>query len=277
MQPILEVDTIIEVSRSEQEFIDIILETKDPSCQGFKNGEIKFVERVGGYGELMFSINGGPFTGKDNYPFLDQGAYTIVAKDSLGCEVIKEIIINPPTEIEFNLGDDRVVQLGESTDISIVTNVPPDSVDQIIWSDTTALVCTKCLFQTIQPPRTTLYQVELIDINGCSAYDELLISVIDNFKLELPNVINPSSSNGNDVFFIDQTQGIVQVNFLSIFDRWGNRMYHAENFTPGDQDFGWNGIFNGEPVLPGVYPYVVELILENGETILHHSDITIVR
>ena len=80
------------------------------------------------------------------FQFLDPGTYSITARDSLGCIVSKEVTLYPPRDIFIDAGEDRLVELGETTDIVLTTNVPPDSVDQILWSDTSALICTKCLF-----------------------------------------------------------------------------------------------------------------------------------
>ncbi|NNF36835.1 MAG: hypothetical protein HKN68_22220 [Saprospiraceae bacterium] len=270
-------DTTITVVRTEQEFDDFILLSQNPSCIGFQNGQISFSEKVGGYGQLLFSFEGGPFNLKDEFQFLDPGTYSIIARDSLGCELSKEVTLFPPRDISIDVGEDRTVDLGSTTDLIINTNVPPDSVDQIIWSDTSALICTKCLFQTIQPIKSTLYEVELIDVNGCSVTDEVLITVPTSINIQLPNVIRPTSTSGNDVFFIAQTKGIKHINFLSIFDRWGNRMFHAEDFGPGDENIGWDGTFLDKPALPGVYPLVAEFILDNGETLIHHADLTVIR
>ena len=53
-------DTTVVIERTEQEFLDFILEELSPSCPGFKNGQINFLQQIGGYGPLEFSFNGGP-------------------------------------------------------------------------------------------------------------------------------------------------------------------------------------------------------------------------
>ena len=54
-------------------------------------------------------------------------------------------------------------------------------------------------------------------------------------------------------------------------------MFHAENFLPGDNTIGWDGMFLGKPALPAVYVVISQLELENGNTILVESDLTVVR
>jgi hypothetical protein len=270
-------DTTISISRTPQEFEDFTAIVSDPSCVGFQNGMISFESQVGGYAPLRFSFEGGPFALKNDFQFLDAGTYTITARDSLGCEVTKTFTIDPPNEIFLDLGDDRSIELGESTDLIITSNISPDSIAQLLWSDTTALRCLDCLEQTITPNRTVVYNLKLIDLNGCMVEDEVLIRVPQEIDVKYPNVFRPSSSNGNNIFYLPQTRGINRVKFLSIYDRWGDRMFHAEDFLPGDDTIGWDGMFLGKAALPGVYVVLSEVILENGTSVLIESDVTLFR
>jgi gliding motility-associated-like protein len=61
----------------------------------------------------------------------------------------------------------------------------------------------------------------------------------------------------------------------SIFDRWGNLVYGSE--APS---FSWNGFFNEEPVMPGVYAYVIQFdYVFDGNTRQEvlYGDVTVVR
>ena len=46
---------------------------------------------------------------------------------------------------------------------------------------------------------------------------------------------------------------------LRFYDRWGNLMFINENFVPNQPSLGWDGRFNGKPVVPGVFVYVFEV------------------
>ncbi|NNE26372.1 MAG: hypothetical protein HKN09_05975, partial [Saprospiraceae bacterium] len=49
-----------------------------------------------------------------------------------------------------------------------------------------------------------------------------------------------------------------------------------EDADPNLEEVYWDGYFNGKPVLPGVYVYMTDLLLEDDEQALYVGDITVV-
>jgi len=78
------------------------------------------------------------------------------------------------------------------------------------------------------------------------------------FEVLLPSIINPgNSANATASVF---TTGIPRLVIkYTIYDRWGNVMYQAKNFSSNDRSIGWNGNFNGKNADSGVYMYIVEI------------------
>ncbi|MBK9689855.1 MAG: gliding motility-associated C-terminal domain-containing protein [Saprospiraceae bacterium] len=64
---------------------------------------------------------------------------------------------------------------------------------------------------------------------------------------------------------------------LSVFSRWGERMYHKTNFTISENEGLWDGTFRGQKVQPGVYVYQLTYTNEKGEEVMLTGDITVVR
>ena len=61
----------------------------------------------------------------------------------------------------------------------------------------------------------------------------------------------------------------------TIFDRWGNLVFGSK-----DIPFNWDGFFNEEPVMPGVYAFVIriEYLLEgDSQQKSLYGDVTVVR
>lgn len=96
-----------------------------------------------------------------------------------------------------------------------------------------------------------------------------------NYKIELknsylceyyiPNVIR-FNSDLNDIFTL-YTNGSFPYH-LEVFDRWGNNLVNEDFYTNIN---GWNGFFNGQKCLPGVYTYFIKCedqILKGDLTIL---------
>ena len=52
---------------------------------------------------------------------------------------------------------------------------------------------------------------------------------------------------------------------MAIYDRWGNNLFLRTDFPPDDADYGWDGSYRDKSMDPGVYIYVIEVILPDGE------------
>ncbi|MBP8086388.1 MAG: gliding motility-associated C-terminal domain-containing protein, partial [Saprospiraceae bacterium] len=61
----------------------------------------------------------------------------------------------------------------------------------------------------------------------------------------------------------------------TIYDRWGNLVY-SSNALP----FTWDGFFNGDIMMPGVYAYVITVsYMVNGQEFekVFSGDVTLIR
>ncbi|MDR0543383.1 MAG: gliding motility-associated C-terminal domain-containing protein [Dysgonamonadaceae bacterium] len=94
---------------------------------------------------------------------------------------------------------------------------------------------------------------------------------IGSSDLQLPNTFSPGSSFGsNDIYRVAYKS---LINFkASIYNRWGNLMYHWE-----DPAQGWDGRVDGRFVPAGVYFIVVEATGADGKKYSQSSDINILR
>ncbi len=90
----------------------------------------------------------------------------------------------------------------------------------------------------------------------------------------------PFSPNGdgfNDNFTIFGGPGARVIRTLRVFDRWGNLVFEAQNVPLGQEQYGWDGRFNGEPLSPGVFTYLAEVEFIDDVVVLEEGDVTIVR
>ncbi len=93
------------------------------------------------------------------------------------------------------------------------------------------------------------------------------------YNLILPNIIYPGSSD-QGTFHINSGSDLFIQEF-SIYDRWGNLMYHKTD-EPLHLHQGWNGTFNGIPVVDGVYAYYIQ-VLWDGYIFKYSGDITVIK
>ena len=73
---------------------------------------------------------------------------------------------------------------------------------------------------------------------------------------------------------------ISNIKDMKIYDRWGNLMYQRSDFPANDPAYGWNGTFNGNQVVQGVYTWVVELEYDSkgsGDLEVFSGDLTVIR
>ena len=69
-----------------------------------------------------------------------------------------------------------------------------------------------------------------------------------------------------------------EVRSIHIYNRWGHRVFSNEGFTVNDPTAGWDGRTAGGDEHPGgVYVYVTEVELYDGEIQLLRGNFTLVR
>lgn len=97
-----------------------------------------------------------------------------------------------------------------------------------------------------------------------------------NNDIYIPNVFSPDGDGINDVFSVSFGSDLEVTSMAgTIFDRWGNLVYGSK-----ERPFDWDGFFNEEPVMPGVYVYVIQIEylfggISRQETF--YGDVTVVR
>tara|TARA_R110000737_G_C14346195_1_gene444270 strand:- start:205 stop:672 length:468 start_codon:yes stop_codon:yes gene_type:complete len=140
-------------------------------------------------------------------------------------------------------------------------------------------ICADCLDQTLTPPVTTFYILDITNDKGCTAQDNLTIFVHLEQTIFVPNIFSPDNDGRNDLFYITTDDDVeARVNYMKIFDRWGNLVYFSENFEPNNHSLGWDGTFKGKTLNSQVLVYVIEVefTLESEvRTQLFKGDITI--
>ncbi|NNC94115.1 MAG: hypothetical protein HKN92_01040, partial [Chitinophagales bacterium] len=68
------------------------------------------------------------------------------------------------------------------------------------------------------------------------------------------------------------TQGIHQINYFRIYDRWGQLIYETDNIYEG-----WNGTISGKMSNSDVFVYYVSATCSGGLSIMKTGNITLIR
>lgn len=205
---------------------------------------------------------------------LSSNDYQLVVTDSEGCTTDTLFNIDQPEEIIL-LGPNEIwLSNLQDTVISLETNLDVQFIDTIIWNPSQD--CIDCF--TINVPGSEedqVYQVTLVDINGCLVTKEIEIKILDDKLVYLPNIFAPSSDI-NGVFFPQSGNDKIFIKELRIFDRWGNQVFSNYEFHPNAPEDGWNGIFKNKEAITGVYVYLMKFS-NDGEECVMKGDVTLLR
>jgi gliding motility-associated-like protein len=255
-----------------------LIQSNNPLCFESATGNITLDSITGGSGGYALKLD------NDNFPVfglplqidnLDAGAYEIVITDNNGCSGSETLSLSAPPELLVNLGDDRMIALGDS--VNLVANTNSNLLSNIVWTPNEYLTQTDRLFTTSKPLNSVIYTLKVTDINGCTAMDNVTIMVDRENKVFIPNIFSPDSGDENSSFTIYATPQVVNIKRMQIFDRWGEMLFEQRNFLPNNPNSGWNGRWKNKTVNPGVYVYTVEFERINGEVEILRGSITVVR
>ncbi len=255
-----------------------IIETP-ATCFGNEEDGILVVENVSGgrppYQYAAFET--GPFTSDSIFNNLMPGGYQLFVRDDLGCVQGFEAIVQGPTPLLIDAGEDVSIRLGESTQLNAQTS---GDLDDIIftWTPSDSLSCIDCPDPVANPFNTTTYTLIAVNpTSGCEAIDQVRVEVDQLRELYFPNVFSPNGDGRNDRLVIFSGPEVKVIRYMRIFSRWGSLVYELDNFVPNDEGIGWDGTFQGDEMDPGVYVFVAEVEFVDGLVQKYGGDITLVR
>ena len=154
--------------------------------------------------------------------------------------------IQPPVVV--NAGPDKEILAGSS----VVLEGTADGTYPVTWTPALGLTfpANNPLRPVAAPEVTTTYTLAA-GSGGCASSDEVTVTVRP--AIRIPNAFTPNGDGRDDTWqieFIDQYPD----NTVSVFNRWGNRIFSAENYSRANE---WRGDINGQPAPVGTYYYVV--------------------
>lgn len=171
------------------------------------------------------------------------GEYILIVSDSIGCTGSDSMTLNILDPPYVNLGPDKEALDGETVELSI------DNYDfETLWS-------TNETSSSITINKTGNYWVRLS--NECGIDMDTVYVKFKITEIEIPNVVT-----SNTPFRIGNIGN--QVWELFIYNRWGRRLYHDDNYTEAhnSQNEGhklWSGVdYKGKKLAPGVYFYILK-------------------
>jgi gliding motility-associated-like protein len=249
--------------------------TVDPSCYDYSDGQILFGTPMGGLAPYQYSVNQGQsFSQNSSAQGLHAGTYQLVVRDVTGCyNRPLEVSIGQPDSLSVQLNIVKIDEPVKIGDYVLLDATPSRSVEDVQWLPAGKGIPNFLRF-TATPTETTNFSVVVTDAAGCTATD--MVRIILEPSIFAPNIFSPTSSNGNERFTLFSKDNL-PVNWLRIYDRWGELVFENRGFLTNDLASGWDGSFRGSPLTPSVFVFMAEVEYEPGLLVRLQGDITLLR
>ncbi|MFT5823783.1 MAG: gliding motility-associated-like protein [Crocinitomix sp.] len=196
------------------------------------------------------------------------GAYTVqlTTTSSTGATetAVQELIVNENPIM--NAAADTIIDLSGAA-VLVATTV---STGSFTWTPDQYVDCPTCQFTSADPRESTTYTVTLIDDNGCSAVDTVMVLVNFVEGVGVPTGFSPNGDGYNDVLFV---KGLtLQAMHFVVYNRYGEAVFETTQ-----QGIGWDGTFKNKDENPGVFTWVLHYEYLNGNTGVQKGNTTLVR
>ena len=140
-----------------------------------------------------------------------------------------------------------------------------------LWTPSAGLSSTTILTPIAQPAITTLYTLTVKNDVGCTASDDVLVTVIP-YCIKVKNAFTPNGDGINDQWLVYDNYECLRNVTVHVFNRYGSEVYASKDYHDN-----WDGRYKGKSVPDGTYYAVIDFTLINGKIFTVKTDLTILR
>ncbi len=194
-----------------------------------------------------------------NTPFInvaDPGLYRLTVTMD-GCSTSDSTTVSKLHAPTVQLGSDTMVCSGNTFTLDVKSDFAT-----YLWSDGSSA-------PNLQINETGTYWVTVSNICG-TATDSINVEY-DLCNIWFPSAFTPNGDGRNDILRVGGSLALYKDFSLSIFNRWGQRVFFTQNIYAG-----WNGVFNGAKQDLGTYFYYIYYTLE-GKKSMMKGDVELIR
>lgn len=246
-----------------------VVDTVNTICTA-NNGMIEVIGS-GGRQPYSYSIDNGPFGITRHFLGLASGSHIIKVKDYNECEHDTTVVLTKSTyDLEVGgEGEDAWCDANGLAGVVRITVSGGRAPYSYHWQN----YAPGHGAEMLNLPKGS-YTVIVTDRFGCSGDTTITIDEKSCCELWLPNSFTPNFDGQNDKFAPIINVPISKYQ-LSVFNRWGQRVFRTNNY-----DEGWDGSFqnNGKELPTGVYFYRLIYTCDRADKQeIKQGDVTLIR
>lgn len=203
-------------------------------------------DRIELQNNAQLALAGGPCVGAGQIRFRGGLDEFRVYDRALTEEDVQELFIPR----DMILTRDTVIYLGES--FNVLTS--GTCATTFAWFPSSGVSDPTAQNPIITPTASGRYQINFVQ-GACTATDTVYVEVVDPNDLScdrllVPSAFTPNGDQLNEEFGISNPVALEGLDYFEVYDRWGTRV-----FATTDAFAKWDGIYQGEPLMPGIYVY----------------------
>jgi gliding motility-associated-like protein len=190
--------------------------------------------------------------------------YTVFVSDAGNCPVTATVYVQVNPSPTVDAGPDLIYNSDEPMYLDA------KGTGTLTWIFGDGILCHVCPNTQLTTSIGGTYRVQAINEFGCKAIDEMNVVVTNDYSIYIPNIFTPNYDGNNETFLVYGV-GISNI-AVTIFDRWGNQIYHDDNQTKG-----WDGTLKGEICKNDVYVYLVKFTALDGKKHTKTGHVTLLK
>ena len=168
------------------------------------------------------------------------------------------------------------VQVSNDTTIIFGTtaqlNVYGSNGSSYLWWPSTGLSSTSIANPIANPTITTTYYCQTYDVNGCLWTDSVVVKVVLDPIVDLPNAFSPDGDGMNDLFR-PIVIGLLSLDDFRVYNRWGQLV-----FETNDLQQSWDGTYKGKDEDVGVFVWTLSgHASATGDPVFMKGNVTLLR
>lgn len=192
------------------------------------------------------------------------GTYTVTISNDLGCVKERDIRVSLHPHFIVDAGEDQDLHLGDNALLQVYgTEGQP-----VVWGPASYINNIYTTEPAVYPPTSTLYYVTVTSLQGCRFSDSVFVNVIPTM---VATAFSPNGDGKNDIFRFLPNDPRVRMVEMSVYDRWGKRVWTGNSITQG-----WDGTYDGSAAEVGVYFYYIDFAI-GVKRYQKKGDVTLIR